>query len=497
MAAWTWDTLQKGKLTFSTRFTPTGNYLVGVKGYDGAGHPTGSIISIPSSETGLGGLYSTVIGHTTTGLQSFVTPASGGGLPSEIIRTGYTPLGHPSITAGYNDYVDSTTYTPFGEPQQLHLGVLNSTAWLTFDRDAQTRRVTDVNLSGHTAAPLVDDTKYTYDPAGNITRTVDTQGDTGGVQTTCYRYDGLDRLAEAWSATDACAGAPTTTAGSANVGGATPFWTSWSFDPAGLRTSQVSHALPGQTGGDTTTTYAYGNASGGQPDTLTGTSTTGPAGTSTTGYGFDAAGNTTSRVVSGRSQTLSWDAENRLAGYTTPAGSGSYVYDADGNQLIRRDPGSTTLFLPGEGITRTAGGTVTGTRYYTHGGLLVGLRLGGANPTWVAGDQHGTTQLAVNSTTDAAVRRSFDPYGNPIGATTGGTWPDTHGFLNKSTVAATGLTDVGARKYDPVTGVFISPDPLLDTSDPGSLNGYTYADANPITNSDRTDLQQWPGWNMP
>lgn len=410
------------------------------------------------------------------------------GLPSEFVGTSYTKLGHPLSTAGYNDYVDSTTYTPFGEPQQFSLGVLGSTAWLTYDRDAQTRRVTSVNLSGHTAAPLIDNTAYTYDPVGNITRSVDTQGDTGLVQTTCYRYDALDRLTEAWAATDNCAGAPTTAAGSANIGGANPFWTTWGFDPSGLRTSQVQHALPGQPGGDTTTSYSYGTTDGSQPDTLTGTSTTGPAGTSTTGYGFDAAGNTTSRDVPGGSQTLSWDAENRLTGYTTPAGSGSYVYDADGNQLIRRDPGTTTLFLPGEELTRTSDGTVTGIRYYSHGGVTVGLRVGGGNPTWVLGDQHGTTQLAVNVLTDAVTRRSFDPYGNPLGATTGGTWPDSHGFLNKPTNAATGLTDVGARKYDPVTGVFISPDPVLNAADPGSLNGYTYADGNPILNTDPTGL---------
>ena len=477
-----------GLVSFSTRYTPSGNYLSGFKGYDGAGQPTGIILSIPTSETGLSGLYTTTFGWTSTGLQTFVTPAAGGGLPAEIVRTSHTKLGHPLSTAGYNDYVDTTTYTPFGEPQQFSLGVLGSTAWLTYDRDAQTRRVTSVNLSGHTASPLIDNTAYTYDPVGNITRSVDTQGDTGLVQTTCYRYDALDRLTEAWAATDNCAGAPSTAAGSANIGGANPFWTTWGFDPSGLRTSQIQHALPGQTGGDTTTTYSYGRTDGSQPDTLTGTSTTGPAGTSTTGYGFDAAGNTTSRDVPGGSQTLSWDAENRLTGYTTPTGSGSYVYDADGNQLIRRDPGSTTLFLPGEELTRTSDGTVTGTRYYSHGGVTVGLRVGGGNPTWVLGDQHGTTQLAVNVLTDAVVRRSFDPYGNPLGATTGGTWPDSHGFLNKSTNATTGLTDVGARKYDPVTGVFISPDPVLNAADPGSLNGYTYADGNPVLNTDPTGL---------
>ncbi|MGW1744859.1 RHS repeat-associated core domain-containing protein [Streptomyces sp. NPDC002092] len=50
------------------------------------------------------------------------------------------------------------------------------------------------------------------------------------------------------------------------------------------------------------------------------------------------------------------------------------------------------------------------------------------------------------------------------------------------------VTDVyvGAREYAPTTGRFLKGDPLLDTSDAPSLNGYTYADDNPTTGSDPT-----------
>ncbi|MET9039139.1 RHS repeat-associated core domain-containing protein [Streptomyces mirabilis] len=51
-----------------------------------------------------------------------------------------------------------------------------------------------------------------------------------------------------------------------------------------------------------------------------------------------------------------------------------------------------------------------------------------------------------------------------------------------------GITYIGAREYDPNSGRFISVDPVLDTSDPQSLNGYTYADNNPVTDSDPTGL---------
>ena len=46
---------------------------------------------------------------------------------------------------------------------------------------------------------------------------------------------------------------------------------------------------------------------------------------------------------------------------------------------------------------------------------------------------------------------------------------------------ATGLTNLGAREYQPGTGSFISPDPLLKPYDPQNLNAYAYAADNPST----------------
>ncbi|MCL2780136.1 MAG: hypothetical protein FWD74_01355 [Actinomycetia bacterium] len=67
-------------------------------------------------------------------------------------------------------------------------------------------------------------------------------------------------------------------------------------------------------------------------------------------------------------------------------------------------------------------------------------------------------------------------------------WPVAHGFLDKPLNPATGTTHLGARDYDPKLARFLSVDPLLDPTDPQSLNGYTYADNNPITKTDPTGL---------
>ncbi|WP_305728745.1 scabin-related ADP-ribosyltransferase, partial [Nocardioides luteus] len=47
----------------------------------------------------------------------------------------------------------------------------------------------------------------------------------------------------------------------------------------------------------------------------------------------------------------------------------------------------------------------------------------------------------------------------------------------------------GARYYDSVTGSFISPDPLLEPSEPRQLNAYAYGYQNPATSSDPSGLR--------
>ncbi|MFF0134283.1 RHS repeat-associated core domain-containing protein [Streptomyces mirabilis] len=58
----------------------------------------------------------------------------------------------------------------------------------------------------------------------------------------------------------------------------------------------------------------------------------------------------------------------------------------------------------------------------------------------------------------------------------------------------TGLTHLGTREYDQSTGRFLSADPVIDPSDPLQINGYAYADNNPVTKSDPDGLQPIECW---
>ena len=70
-------------------------------------------------------------------------------------------------------------------------------------------------------------------------------------------------------------------------------------------------------------------------------------------------------------QTLTWDTEGELAAVdgVGPADA-SYIYTADGDRLVRRQDGVTTLYLPGgQEVTRTTPPVwSTATRYYTFNG---------------------------------------------------------------------------------------------------------------------------------
>jgi RHS repeat-associated protein len=493
LASWTWDTLQAGHLSSETRYTTAGNYVTGTTSYDGMGNAMGQYVTLPFQETGLKGTWTTGYSYSSTGQILTMGPAPVAGVPAETVTNTYDALGIPTKVAG-SSIVASQTLNGYALPGQITYGGSSNNAWENFTYDVQTLKPTDIALTAQLATAQVDDTKYTYDPAGSPTRISDTQGPVGSspVDDQCFTYDALSRLSAAWTATDACAGAPNNAATGGNIGGPAPYWQSWTFNPDGTRNTQTIHALPGASGGDSTTTYGYGtvasSCAAGSANPAHGLDTTSSPGGGAA-YCYDANGETTSRPdASGTgTQTLTWDAEGKLQKDVGAAGTTTWVNDADGNEVVRHDPGSTTLYLPGQEITRAANGTVTTIRSYSLGTIVVGESTGQAATTeYVYGDQHGTNQIAVNTTTLAVTRRALDPYGNPRGTVTGGTWPDHRGFLGKPTSTTTGLTDIGAREYDPVAGRFLSVDPLLETDDQRQMNGYCYGADNPVAGSDPT-----------
>ncbi|NLT57327.1 MAG: RHS repeat protein [Actinomycetales bacterium] len=477
LVAWTYDTATygKGKEASATRYVDGKAYVTAVGAYDARGHATSTSVTIPTSEGKLAKTYTTTLAYREDSLGRIVYPAAGD-LPTETITYGYATNGDLSNLggSGTGNYVKGTTRSSYGEPLQYVLGQ-NTFIWQNFDYENGTRRLKNWSLQRDSATGTDANVTYTYDPAGNITRLADAPTAAGSAgETQCFGYDYLRRLTEAWTATDNC----TSTTPSLVSTGPAPYWQSFSYDAAGNRTKDIRHTAAG----DTTRTYTYGAGDATQAHTLRKVTQTGAAGARENTYSYDAAGNTTTRTVAGTAQTLAWDAEGHLSSVTEGSGTTGYVYDADGERLIRREPKAVTLYLDGTEVRldRTTD-TVTATRFYTYEGKTIAAR-NTAGVVFYAADNQGTAQLQINATTNAVTRRRFTPFGDTRGPAPSN-WVGDHGYVN-GTTDATGLTHLGAREYDTDLGRFISTDPEFDTDDPTSWNGYGYADSNPIAFDD-------------
>ncbi|MFJ2191223.1 RHS repeat-associated core domain-containing protein [Kitasatospora sp. NPDC087861] len=281
--------------------------------------------------------------------------------------------------------------------------------------------------------------------------------------------------------------------------GTTKWWSAWSTIATGNGASSSTTQTFRPMGSTNTPTTApnTGGGTGGPHALLTSTTTT-PGGPKTVGYQYDAAGNTTAVTDTGGTATLAWNGEGKLASYskTGQAGATTYLYDADGNPLLRRSPGKTTLFLPTDELTLdTATGTMNNVRSISAPGGLTYTRvtapIGGGTVLIQAADPHGTNSVQIN--TDAAqtvTRRDTDPFGNPRGnQPAASAWAGTKGFVGGTKDDTTGLTNLGARQYDPTTGRFISPDPILDAAAPQQWNGYSYSNNDPVNLSDPGGLR--------
>ncbi|MEU5833054.1 RHS repeat-associated core domain-containing protein [Streptomyces diacarni] len=497
-ASWSYDKAAKGQLDASTRYDGHAAYTSAITGYTDRYQPTGTTVTIPSAEGELAGSYTWKYFYDPeTGAQTRIDQPSAGGLPSERLATSYTNDGLPkTVSASGVPLVTNTTYDPLAHPVRTEHGLNGRKLYETRDWDEHTGRLTRDTIDGQVAL-RIEDTRYSYDKAGNTTRIAATasQDEAATHDVQCFTTDALQRLSAAWTTADP--DQPCTTPPSKqNIGGSDPYWQTFSYDNAGNRTREVRHSTDatgtgaaGEADSDTVRTYTYGTPGGESPNTLLKVNTTGSAtdqnGTET--FGHDAAGNTDSRVGGTRDQALTWDAEGHLQSVKEGGTATNYLYTPDGDRLLSHNPdGSTTLYLPEGNELHATDGELSGTRYYTYNDRTVAIRATGQGIHYLFPDQQGTALIAVAfGSSQIVTRRKQLPFGGPRnGAASGGTaWPGSRGFVD-GTQDSTGTTHLGAREYDPALGRFLSIDPLLVADDQRQHNPYQYGGNNPATFSD-------------
>ncbi|MEU0184618.1 ricin-type beta-trefoil lectin domain protein [Streptomyces sp. NPDC006207] len=369
-----------GQLASSVRHDATGDYVNRITAYDVGYRPTAREVVIPAhaDTAGVSGTYRYSYTYTPTGKPLTTTMPAIGGLAEEKVVTRYDSDGLAESTSGLSWYTTDVTYSPYGEPLRTVSGPQPYRVWTTNFVDEPTGRLQRTVWDRETAnSHRIADTYYSYDRAGNLTSSARKQTDASGSawDNQCFTYDYYGELVQAWtsnivpgtagtgcksvsgtawgyrqdgqtsagpiaeapdSATDAASpdgdlaaslGAAAPASGTVATD-ATSYWQSFTYDVVGNRASLTEHsaANPAQ---DVKSTYAYGKTVTGngtsapsltQPHTLTGVT---PSVGAASSYTFDAEGNNETRSLPGGSQTLKWNAENKVsevAGFAEGAG---------------------------------------------------------------------------------------------------------------------------------------------------------------------------------
>ncbi len=164
----------------------------------------------------------------------------------------------------------------------------------------------------------------------------------------------------------------------------------------------------------------------------------------------------------------------------------TYGYDAQNRRTSRTEAGQTTGYLYGDlahtdRVTASVApdGAVTTYTYDDYGHLVSFARGGGR---WYVGtDQVGTPRIVLDAGGAVVEQRRADAFGVPQ-AITGPGAGLPFGFAGGLADPVTGLVRFGTRDYEPASGRFTTPDPIL--LDSGTPDLYTWMGGDPVSGRD-------------
>ncbi len=226
----------------------------------------------------------------------------------------------------------------------------------------------------------------------------------------------------------------------------------------------------------------------------------------TTSYAYDSVGNRCNQTTSGMatctapsssSTTYAWNSYGQMCwsgtGATsdscssTPSGATTYTYDGNGLRSSSTSSGSTQQYVWDEaGNTTDPTLLMDGTNAYIYGPENFGagtapleqISLTGNSPLYLASDKLGVRDL-FNNSGSLKDGKGYNPYGISVSL---GTASTPFGFEGGYTDPS-GLVYLLARYYDPLSGQFLSVDPVYSSADP-----YAYSADDPLNFSDPTGL---------
>jgi RHS repeat-associated protein len=370
---------------------------------------------------------------------------------SEFLIDGMPPLEFKVDGAGRISWIDAATGTdplintgyaaggasPLG-PSGYMVGVTyGSGDWQTFTFDLDTGRMKQYKSTLNATQIVQGD--LTWNDNGSLQKlTVTNPLHSASAMTCNYTHDDLSRI----KSVDC---------------GATKWQQNFSYDAFG----NIKKAVP--TGGT-------GVAFDPNYSAITNRYTSLPGVTPT----YDTNGNLTSDGT----HTYSWDAEGNPLGVDTV----SVAYDAFGRTLERTISGNQSRViygLTGEKIAIVSGITLTVGRVSLPGGTAAIYNSSGLS-YYRHADWLGSARFGSTPSRTMQYSRSVAPFGESY--TESSTTDRAYTGQNQDTV--TGIYDFMFRRYDPVQGRWISPDPVgvaaVNPAAPQSWNRYAYVMNNPL-----------------
>ncbi|MFN8157472.1 MAG: DNRLRE domain-containing protein [Candidatus Nanopelagicales bacterium] len=459
------------------------------------------------SADGTGGQVAVTYGDTTGRLSTITRTQNGSavGTTSYTYNSSTERRGLPASATHSTLGTVSATYDADGQPISQVIPMSSGTLTQSWTRSA-TGQATNLEWvrSGVTENWMTN--AVTVDAHGRVVSDTSNLYAAGG-RVREYGYDPAGRLT---SVTDKRAAACTTR--------------TYGFDINSNRTSNASYDPAADNSCQTTTTAASTTNTFSAADQPTGST-----------LAYDAFGRTTT-LPRGQTATptssdvgLTYYANDLIRSTTVTSGdvaaveaSTTWTLDALNRFACRRDKPTATTDATGCGATTTTGVTDT-INHYDGGSDSPGwtiTRLGGTTPTittawYVAGlaggmiatvaggkvivglaDLHGDIPLTTTSTQAVSPDGTItdtDEYGivsDGAGGSTAGPRYAWLGTAQRDATAANGLTLMGVRLYNPVTGRFLSTDLVYG----GNSTTYSYPD-DPVNKTDVTGrCWSWASW---
>lgn len=205
-----------------------------------------------------------------------------------------------------------------------------------------------------------------------------------------------------------------------------------------------------------------------------------------TSYGYDSSGRLL-RERGDRNADYSWSADGHMTRYqTSSAGLVDFLYDWDGVLVERRDASGATQFV--QDRNRPLANIVeqrdaSGRTPITWAGAPLSQGQGSDKKEFV-NDLHSGVRGLFDGTSLSS-QNSYRAFGAPLDAS----GDNLLSYRGEWVEPASGNVYLRQRYYDPTTMRFLSPDPADGRlNDPGTLNDFLYAKADPVNFVDPTGL---------